>query len=95
MEQAERVKVELTNSLTTEVNLPYIAMLPEKGPLHINMHMSRAKFENIASPLLNKVIPSIDACLASNEVAKDAIDAILLSGGFSLFLVYLCVFRND
>jgi molecular chaperone DnaK len=84
MEQAERVKVELTNTLQTEVNLPYIAMLPEKGPLHINMHMSRAKFEGLVEPHFKRILPLIEDVLKKAEVNKNRIDVVLLSGGKDL-----------
>ena len=82
-EQAERVKVELTNSLNTEINLPYIAMSPEKGPLHINMKITRAKFESLTNPLLNKIIPILDDLLKKGNIEKSGIDEILLVGGMS------------
>ncbi len=59
MEQAERVKIELTKATQTEINLPYITMTPEKGPLHIAMGMTRTKLDSLMEPHLKKMLPVI------------------------------------
>jgi molecular chaperone DnaK len=58
-EAAEKAKIELSSSLQTDINLPYLTM-DASGPKHMNMKLSRAKFEQIVGDLIKK---TVDPCL--------------------------------
>ena len=52
-EAAEKAKIELSTTLTTDINLPFITAT-QAGPLHLNMSLSRAKLEEIVDPIIQK-----------------------------------------
>ena len=58
-EAAEKAKIELSSSLQTDINLPYLTM-DASGPKHMNLKLSRAKYEQIVGDLIKK---TIDPCL--------------------------------
>ena len=79
-ESAEKAKVELSNSTTTEINLPYITA-DSSGPKHLVKSLSRAKFESMVEDLIKKSLtPCRKAIKDSGLKAKD-IDEVLLVGG--------------
>jgi molecular chaperone DnaK len=58
-EAAEKAKIELSSSLQTDINLPYLTM-DASGPKHMNLKLSRAKYEQIVGDLIKK---TVDPCL--------------------------------
>lgn len=81
-EEAENVKCELSTSLKRDVNLPYIAAT-EKGPKHLEMTITRAKFESLTEELVKKTIGPCQACLKDAGVAKSDINEVILVGGMT------------
>ena len=77
---AEKAKIELSTSLQTEINLPYITSTPE-GPKHLVMTITRAKLEELVSPLVERTGESIKRALEAAKLSKDDIDRIILVGG--------------
>ena len=58
-EAAEKAKIELSSTQSTEVNLPYLT----EGPKHFVFKLTRARYEQLVDPLIQKTIPPLDACL--------------------------------
>jgi molecular chaperone DnaK len=79
-EAAEKAKVELSNSTTTEINLPYITA-DSTGPKHLVRTLSRAKFESMVSDLIKKSLTPCRKALKDAGLKASDIDEILLVGG--------------
>ena len=79
-ESAEKAKVELSNSKTTEINLPYITA-DSTGPKHLVRTLSRAKFESMVSDLVKKTLTPCRKALKDSGLKVSDIDEILLVGG--------------
>lgn len=80
IEAAEKAKVELSNSTSTDINLPYITA-KDGNPIHLTMNLNRATFERIIDSELNKVIKYGEESLKKANITKDDLDGILLIGG--------------
>jgi molecular chaperone DnaK len=79
-EAAEKAKIELSSSSTTEINLPYI--MPVDGiPKHLVRSLSRAKFEQIADTLIQRVIEPCKLAMKDAGLSNSDIDEIILVGG--------------
>jgi molecular chaperone DnaK len=79
-EAAEKAKIELSSSTTTDVNLPFITATQE-GPKHLNINISRAKFEQLIDDLVSRTkIPCEQAMKDAGVTASD-IDEVILVGG--------------
>ena len=81
-EAAEKAKVELSSALQTDINLPYLTM-DASGPKHMNMKLTRSKFENIVGDLIKKTIDPCTKALKDAEVSKSDIGDVILVGGMS------------
>ncbi len=79
-EAAEKAKKELSSAQTTNVNLPFITV-NENGPLHMNMDITRAKFEQLTSHLVQKTIEPMKKAMADADVSNNDIDKVILVGG--------------
>ncbi|MDD6920163.1 MAG: molecular chaperone DnaK [Eubacteriales bacterium] len=79
-EAAEKAKKELSSSQTTNVNLPFITV-SEAGPLHMNMDITRAKFEQLTSHLVDATIEPMKKAMADAGVTSSDLDKIVLVGG--------------
>jgi len=79
-ESAEKAKVELSNSTTTEINLPYITA-DSTGPKHLVRTLSRAKFESMVSDLVKKSLTPCRKALKDAGLKANDIDEVLLVGG--------------
>jgi molecular chaperone DnaK len=79
---AEKAKIELSSSLETEVNLPFITQ-GKDGPLHLVMKLSRAKLESIVDDLIQKSIDPVKKCLTDAKVKIGDIDEIVMVGGMT------------
>jgi len=79
-EAAEKAKIELSSSTSTEINLPYI--MPVDGvPKHLVRKLSRAKFDQLTEDLIARSIKPCEAALKSSGLSKSDIDEVLLVGG--------------
>ena len=79
-EASEKAKIELSSSLTTNVNLPFITADAE-GPKHLDVNLSRAKFDDLTSTLVNKTKVAVDQALKDAKLKASEIDEIILVGG--------------
>lgn len=79
-EAAEKAKIELSSTLTTSINLPFITA-DETGPKHLEMELTRAKFEELVSHLVQGTIEPTAQALKDSDLTTDDIDRILLVGG--------------
>jgi len=79
-EAAETAKIELSTSITTDINLPYITATND-GPKHLNMTLTRAKLEQLIEPVLKKLDAPILKALQDAGMARGEVDKIILVGG--------------
>merc|ERR1712186_211813 len=81
-EAAEKAKVELSSSAQTDINLPYLTM-DASGPKHMNLKLTRAKFEQIVGDLIKKTVEPCLKAMKDAEVSKSDIGEVILVGGMS------------
>ncbi|BAZ19590.1 chaperone protein DnaK [Kalymmatonema gypsitolerans NIES-4073] len=79
-EAAEKAKIELSSMLSTSINLPFITA-DETGPKHLEMELSRAKFEELTADLVEATIEPMTQALKDAELKPQDIDRIILVGG--------------
>jgi molecular chaperone DnaK len=79
-EAAEKAKIELSSMLTTTINLPFITA-DETGPKHLETELTRAKFEELVSELIQSTIDPVTQALKDCALTPDQIDRIILVGG--------------
>jgi molecular chaperone DnaK len=79
-EAAERAKVELSTTTTTQVNLPFITA-DATGPKHLNLSLSRAKFDQLTAELVERCRRPVEQALADAKLTADDIDEVILVGG--------------
>ncbi|ROI15820.1 Stress-70 protein, mitochondrial [Anabarilius grahami] len=81
-EAAEKAKCELSSSLQTDINLPYLTM-DASGPKHLNMKLTRSQFEGIVGDLIRRTVAPCQKAMQDAEVSKSDIGEVLLVGGMS------------
>jgi molecular chaperone DnaK len=81
-EAAEKAKIELSTMMETEINLPYITA-DASGPKHLQLKLSRAKFEQMTSDLLLRCRKPFEAALKDAGLSADKLDEVVLVGGSS------------
>ena len=81
-EAAEKAKIELSSTTQTDVNLAYLSA-DQNGPKHLQLSITRAKFESLASDLISRALKPLDSCLKDSGLSKDKIDEVLLVGGMT------------
>lgn len=79
-EEAEKAKKELSSSVTTNINLPFIAMSKD-GPHHIDITLSRQTFNELTSDLVDRTITPVENALHDAGLSKTDINMVLLVGG--------------
>ena len=79
-EAAEKAKIEMSSTMQTEINLPFITA-DASGPKHLQMTLSRAKFEQLTEDLLRRVERPVKQALADANIETGALDAVVLVGG--------------
>ena len=79
-EAGEKAKVELSSVVTTNINLPFISTTAE-GPVHLDLNLSRATFEDITGDLREKMLGPTKQALADAKLSPDEIDRVMLVGG--------------
>lgn len=77
---AEKAKKELSSALTTNISLPFITAVNGQ-PVHLNMDLSRAKFEELTSALVKKTEDPVRNALADAKISASDLDKVLLVGG--------------
>ncbi len=79
-EAAEKAKVELSSQLQTTINLPFITA-DQTGPKHLDMNLTRAKFEELTQDLLERMVGPFEQALKDAKINVDELDAVVLVGG--------------
>lgn len=79
-EAAEKAKIELSQSLQTDVNLPFITATAE-GPKHLNIMITRAKFEQLCEDLFKRTVAPLQQALKDSGLGPHQIDEVILVGG--------------
>ncbi|HJP89330.1 MAG TPA: molecular chaperone DnaK [Candidatus Limnocylindrales bacterium] len=79
-EAAEKAKIELSSTASTEINLPYITA-DASGPKHLVMTLSRAKLEDLVGDLIEKTNPPVKAAMKDAGLKQSEIDEVILVGG--------------
>ncbi len=79
-EAAEKAKIELSSSTSTEVNLPFVTAT-ESGPKHLNITVTRAKFEQICEDLIQRTLEPCRLALKDAGLNTSQIDEVILVGG--------------
>jgi molecular chaperone DnaK len=79
-EAAEKAKIELSSSMQTDVNLPFITATQD-GPKHLNITISRSKFEQLVDDLIQRTAGPCEAAIKDANVTASQIDEVILVGG--------------
>jgi molecular chaperone DnaK len=79
-EAAEKAKIELSTTNSTNINLPFVTATPE-GPLHLDMTLSRSEFEKMTADLLEKCVGPFKRALKDANLEPKGIDHVILVGG--------------
>jgi len=79
-EAAEKAKIELSNATQSEINLPFITATPE-GPKHLDLTLTRGKFEELASSLIDRCRVPVEQALKDAKLSTGEIDEIVMVGG--------------
>jgi molecular chaperone DnaK len=80
-EAAEKAKIELSSTTTTEINLPYITVDADKNPKHLVMTLSRAKLEDLVADLIERSRGPVENALKDAGLKPTDIDEVILVGG--------------
>ena len=81
-EAAEKAKCELSSSMSSDINLPFITM-NANGPIHMNLALTRAQLERLCDPLLERTKIPCDNCMRDAEVGVSSIKEVILVGGMT------------
>ncbi|MHA1775394.1 MAG: molecular chaperone DnaK [Promethearchaeia archaeon] len=81
IDAAEKAKIELSTTYSTRINLPFIAMGKDGQPLSLDLELTRAKFEELIDPILNRLIPPMERALRDSKLKKSDIKKIIMVGG--------------
>ena len=81
-EAGEKAKIELSSSMSSDINLPFITM-NQSGPLHLQKTLTRAKLESRCDGLIERSVPPCEACVKDSGVSKSKIDEVILVGGMT------------
>ena len=81
-EAAEKAKKELSSATTTNINLPFISMNSD-GPLHFDMNLTRAKFDELTHDLVERTASPVQAALRDAGISPSELGKVLLVGGYT------------
>ena len=81
-EAAEKAKIELSSTMTTQINLPFVTATPE-GPKHLDLQLTRAKLDELTAPLLERTVGPTKQVLADAGLDASKIDHVVLVGGMT------------
>jgi molecular chaperone DnaK len=79
-EAAEKAKMELSSTLTTDINLPFITA-DQSGPKHLNYSLTRSKFEQLVDDLIKRTLPPMQQALKDAGLDPKDVDEVILVGG--------------
>jgi len=81
-EAAEKAKIELSTTMQTEVNLPFITA-DQSGPKHLVITLTRSKLEQLVGDLIEKTLGPVKQCLKDSELSADKVNEVILVGGMT------------
>ena len=81
-EGAEKAKIELSSSMSSDINLPFITM-NASGPVHLQNTLTRAKLEQLTDPLLERSKSPCNSCISDSGIASNEINEVILVGGMT------------
>ena len=81
-EAAEKAKIELSTTMSSNVNLPFISA-DENGPKHLDLNLTRAKFNELTAALVDRVVGPVKQALSDANLSPDKIDHVILVGGMT------------
>jgi molecular chaperone DnaK len=81
-EAAEKAKIELSSTMETEINLPFITA-DASGPKHMNIKLTRAKMESLVEDLIDRLVPPMEQALRDAGLNRSAVDEVILVGGMT------------
>jgi molecular chaperone DnaK len=81
-EAAEKAKIELSSTMTTQINLPFVTATAE-GPKHLDLQLTRAKLEGLVAELLNRTVGPTKQAIADSGLDASKIDHVVLVGGMT------------
>ncbi len=81
-EAAEKAKMELSQLMQTEINLPFITATAE-GPKHLNLNLTRAKFEQLVEDLIQRCVSPVEKALKDSGMNPSQIEEVILVGGMT------------
>src|SRR5881296_2221288 len=81
-EAAEKAKIELSSTMTTQINLPFVTATPE-GPKHLDLQLTRAKLEEITADLLERTVGPTKQALTDAGLDASKIEHVILVGGMT------------
>src|SRR5690242_10531210 len=81
-EAAEKAKIELSSTMSTQINLPFITATQE-GPKHLDLQLTRAKLNELSADLLARTVGPTEQCLKDAGIDKSKIDHVVLVGGMT------------
>jgi len=81
-EAAEKAKIELSTTMQTEVNLPFITA-DQSGPKHLVITLTRSKLEQLVGDLIEKTLGPVKQCLKDSELTADKVNEVILVGGMT------------
>src|SRR5262250_1651698 len=81
-EAAEKAKIELSSTMTTQINLPFITATQE-GPKHLDLQLTRAKLTELTADLFARTVGPTEQCLEDAGIDKSKIDHVVLVGGMT------------
>ncbi|MBI5670023.1 MAG: molecular chaperone DnaK [Chloroflexi bacterium] len=92
-EAAEKAKIELSTTLSTEINLPFITA-DASGPKHLNMTLTRAKLESMIDHLIKRSIGPCEQAIKDAGISKSDVNSIILVGGMTRMPAVVDAVRN-
>ena len=81
-EAAEKAKIELSSTMTTQINLPFVTATPE-GPKHLDLQLTRAKLNELTAELLERTVGPTKRVLEDAGLSADQIEHVVLVGGMT------------
>ncbi|MFH2138935.1 MAG: molecular chaperone DnaK [Candidatus Omnitrophota bacterium] len=79
-EAAEKAKIELSSTLTTDINLPFITA-DATGPKHLTMNINRAKLEELISPIIDRCRGPLESAISDAKLSPKDVDRVIMVGG--------------
>lgn len=81
IEAAEKAKIELSNTFSTQINLPFIAMGKDGQPLSVDLELTRSKMVELIQPILARLHPPMEKALRDSKLSRNQINRIIMVGG--------------